>query len=118
MREWQTPAPDAKFAIHFPAPPMFVRVQHYVTEPRVFWSAVRRALTQLPPFLRLHHCFPTPDGTHAVCVWEAESLRDAKAFLEGYVGHASRNLYFPVENGAGVAVPSRVDLDEVMPPFG
>jgi hypothetical protein len=51
-------------------------------------------------------------------VWEADSLRDAKAFLESYVGHASRNLYFPVENGGGIAVPSRVQGEEGMPPLG
>lgn len=85
---------------------MYVLVQHYVSEPATFWSAVQHALPSLPPFLVLHHVFPTPDGTHAVCLWEAESIRDVKSFLETYVGHASRNLYYPVENVGGVAVPS------------
>jgi hypothetical protein len=93
---------------------MFVVVQHYVSDVQTFWSAVRHAVPMLPPYLKLHHVFPTPDGTHAVCVWEAQGIRDVKAFLETYVGHASRNLYFPVENGAGVALPSEVELpDEV-----
>lgn len=91
---------------------MFVLVQHYVTDVRTFWSAVRHALPTLPPYLRLHHCFPTPDGTHAVCVWEAESIRDVRAFLETYVGHAGRNLYFPVDNAEGIAAPSQVEIPE------
>ena len=84
---------------------MYVLVQHYVSDPRRFWSDVRSALPALPPNISLHHCFPTPDGTHAVCVWEAESIRDLRAFLEALVGHASRNLYFQVENETGIGLP-------------
>jgi hypothetical protein len=87
---------------------VYVLVQHYVIDPAAFWSAVRHALPSLPESLRLHHCFPTPDGTHAVCVWEAEGIRDVKAFLETYVGHVSRNVYLPVENASGVASPRDV----------
>ena len=91
---------------------MFVLVQHYVTDVQTFWSAVRHAIPTLPPYLRLHQCFPTRDGTHAVCVWEAESIRDVKAFIESYIGHASRNLYFPVENAMGIRLPSGVEIAE------
>lgn len=91
---------------------MFVLVQHYVTDLQTFWSAVQHAIPTLPPYLRLLHCFPTRDGTHAVCVWEAESIRDVRSFLETYVGHAGRALYFPVENGAGIALPSDVAVAE------
>lgn len=89
---------------------MNVLVQHYVSDPARFWADVRAALPALPPHMALHHCFPTPDGTHAVCVWEAESLRDVKAFLESYLGHVSRNLYFPVENHSGAALPSELPI--------
>jgi len=37
---------------------------------------VRRERTghpSLPAHLKLHHSFPTPDGSAAICVWEAES---------------------------------------------
>ena len=66
----------------------------------------------------LHHVFPTPDGTHAVCIWEAESVRDVRAFLESYVGHVSRNLYFPVENRDGVGLPSEVEIPDPALPSG
>jgi hypothetical protein len=91
---------------------MFVLVEHYVSDLQTFWSAVRHAVPSLPSNLALHHCIPTPDGTHAMCVWEAESIRDVKAFIESYVGHASRNLYFPVENAAGIVLPSGVQLPQ------
>ncbi|HEU0053054.1 MAG TPA: hypothetical protein VFQ39_07745 [Longimicrobium sp.] len=89
---------------------MYILVQHYISDPRTFWSDVRHALPALPPHMTLHHCFPTPDGTHAVCLWEAEAVRDVRAFLETYVGHVSRNLYFQVENASGIAQPSEVEL--------
>ena len=89
---------------------MYVLVQHYISDPATFWSDVRYALAALPPHLSLHHVFPTPDGTHAVCLWEASSLRDVKAFIETYVGHVSRNLYFEVDNRDGVATPSELEI--------
>jgi len=92
---------------------MYVLVQHYVSDPHTFWSDVRYALAALPRNLALHHVYPTADGSHAVCVWEAESVRDVKAFIETYVGHVSRNLYFQVENREGIATPG--ELGDVMP---
>ena len=94
---------------------MYVLVQHYISDPARFWLDVRYALPNLPPYLILHHCFPTPDGTHAVCVWEGESVRDVKAFIESYVGHVSRNLYFQVENRDGVAVPASLEEGDAEP---
>ena len=94
---------------------MYVLVQHYISDPATFWSDVRYALAALPPHLSLHHCFPTPDGTHAVCLWEAGSLRDVKAFIETYVGHVSRNLYFQVDNRDGIATPSELALPAEVP---
>lgn len=87
---------------------MYVLVQHYVLDPPAFWSAVEHAVPALPPNLALHHCLPTPDGGHAVCVWEAASIGEVKAFLETYIGHTSRNLYYPVEAASGIATPSRM----------
>ncbi|HET6232126.1 MAG TPA: hypothetical protein VFE05_18775 [Longimicrobiaceae bacterium] len=87
---------------------MFVLVEHYVTQPQAFWSGVDHALKSMPANATLHHCFPTPDGTHAICIWEAEALADVRAFLETYVGHVSRNLFFEVENGSGIATPARL----------
>ena len=97
---------------------MYVLVQHYISDPRAFWSSVEHSLPALPPHMTLHHCFPTPDGMHAVCVWEAEQARDVKAFLETYVGHVSRNLYFPVENASGIANPSAIDAGAPELPAG
>jgi hypothetical protein len=89
---------------------MYVLVEHFVTDPPAFWSDVRYALGSLPRFMTLHHCFPTPDGTRATCLWEAERLEDVRGYLESYLGPLARTLYYPVENAAGIALPSGVAL--------
>jgi hypothetical protein len=85
---------------------MFIMVQHTISEPGVFWNAADS--TAFPPHVKLHHTFPTPDGTRAVCIWEADSVDAVRDILEPAVGSVSRNEYFPVENREGLARPSRV----------
>ena len=85
---------------------MYIMVQHTISEPAVFWNAA--APTAAPPPIKLHHTFPTPDGTRAVCIWEADSVDTLRNFMEPVVGRVSRNEYFPVENREGIARPSRV----------
>jgi hypothetical protein len=85
---------------------MYIMVQHTISEPAVFWNAADpRAMS---PQIKLHHTFPTPDGTRAVCIWEAESVETLRNFLEPVIGRVSRNEYFHVENRDGFARPSRV----------
>jgi hypothetical protein len=85
---------------------MYVVVQHTISEPATFWNLADP--TTLPSNVRLHHTFPTPDGTHAVCLWEAESVDAVRNVLEPLVGKVSRNEYFTVENREGLTRPSGV----------
>ena len=85
---------------------MYILVQHTISEPAAFWSAADP--TAFPSNVKLHHTFPTPDGTRAVCIWEADSVDTIRNVLEPVVGRMSRNEYFPVENREGFARPSRV----------
>jgi hypothetical protein len=81
-------------------------VQHTISEPAVFWNSADPR--NLSPQVKLHHTFPTPDGTRAACIWEADSVDALKGFLEPILGKTSRNEYFQVENREGFARPSRV----------
>ncbi|HEX6668655.1 MAG TPA: hypothetical protein VF061_03805 [Gemmatimonadales bacterium] len=85
---------------------MYVLVQHTISDPAAFWNAADPRT--LSPEVKLHHTFPTPDGTRAVCIWEAQSVDAVRNLLEPLVGRVSRNEYFPVENRDGFAKPSRV----------
>jgi hypothetical protein len=85
---------------------MYVMVQHTISEPAVFWNSADPR--SMPAPVKLHHTFPTPDGTRAVCIWEADSVDTVRNFLEPLFGKASRNEYFTVENREGFARPSGV----------
>jgi len=85
---------------------MYIVVQHTISEPATFWNSADP--TNLSPDLKLHHTFPAPDGTRAVCIWEAESVETLRTFLEPLIGGVSRNEYFAVENREGFARPSQV----------
>jgi hypothetical protein len=85
---------------------MFILVLHVITEPAAFWNAVDSF--EIASDIRLHHSFPTPDGTRAACVWEAQSIDRLRAILEPVVGRYSSNEYFVIENREGVGRPSRV----------
>ena len=85
---------------------MYIVVQHTISEPAAFWNAADP--NTISPEIKLHHTFPTPDGTHAVCIWEAASVDALRNLLEPLIGRVSRNEYFAVENREGFARPSRV----------
>jgi hypothetical protein len=85
---------------------MYVMVQHTISDPGTFWNAVDPAT--FSPKVKLHHTFPTPDGTRAVCIWEGDSVATVRSVLEPEIGRISRNEYFTVENREGVGRPSRV----------
>ena len=48
---------------------------------------------------------PNTDGTRAICIWEGPKLDDIKAYVEGAVGHVSKNEYFEVETKNAVGFP-------------
>jgi len=85
---------------------MYVLVQHSISDPAIFWNTADPANN--PPNVKLHHSFPTPDGTRAVCIWEAESIDAVRNFLDPLFGKVTRNEYFTVENKEGFARPSKV----------
>jgi hypothetical protein len=87
---------------------MFILVQHQVTDPSAFWSGAQEGIAKMPSHLKLHHTFPTPDGSRAVCVWEGTSVEAVKSFLEPAVGRGSRNEYYEVANKEGVALPPSI----------
>jgi hypothetical protein len=92
---------------------VYILVQHTISDPDSFWNAVDPAA--LPQALKLHHTFPTRDGSHAACLWEADSTSAVRDFLEPVIGRYSRNEYFAVENREGVALPSGVERAERTP---
>lgn len=84
---------------------MYILIEHSISDPDNFWSTADSSLSQMPPTIKLHHTFPTPDGRRAICVWESNSIDDVRNFIEPAVGRFSRNEYFEVTNKEGVVNP-------------
>ena len=85
---------------------MFVAVQHTIFDPPAFWAKAGEIVPHLPGHLKLHQCFPTRDGSRAVCVWEGISVDVVRKYVEQQVGSMSSNEYFQVENSDAIAFPS------------
>ncbi len=87
---------------------MYIVVEHTITDPATFWATAEQGLGALPAHLKLHQCFPAPDGNRAVCVWEANSVGDVETYFDASgLGKVSRNQFYGVENKEGIALPSR-----------
>ena len=87
---------------------MYVLVEHKISDPAAFWSKAEEIVPNLPSQLKLHHCLPTMDGTHGVCVWEGESVEAVRTYLDGHTARWSKNDYYQVENRDAIALPSGV----------
>ncbi len=87
---------------------MYIVVQHTISNPTDFWSGAEQLMPKVPATAKLHHSFPTKDGTRAVCLWEAESVDSLRTFLEPEISRVSKNDYFQVENKDSVVMPSGV----------
>jgi len=87
---------------------MYFIVQHQIRDPKAMWTAAQASLSSMPSGFTLHHSFPTSNGTHGVCLWEAPSQAALQGFLDGALGVTSVNEYFQVDNKEGVALPSQL----------
>jgi hypothetical protein len=84
---------------------VFIVVQHQVSDRSAFWAGAQQGMGALPSNLKLHQTLSAPDGSRAVCVWEAESIDAVKSFLDSAIKGAT-NDYFEVVNKEGVALPT------------
>lgn len=84
---------------------MYVMVIHQIANPEMIWKKAQELLGELPPELTLHHTFSTPDGTQAVCIWEATGIEAVKSLLAPAFAGGSIDTYFVSNNKEGVAVP-------------
>ncbi len=84
---------------------MYIVVQHSISDPANFHRSAEAANKKLPATLKLHHVFAAPDGTKAVCLWEADSITAVEDFLEPAVGKFGRNEYYEVPNKEGIVLP-------------
>ncbi len=84
---------------------MYVMVLHEIANPEAVWKKAAEVLETIPPDVKLHHTFSTPDGTRAVCIWEAEGIEPVKNLLAPAFAGISTDTYWIANNKEGIAVP-------------
>ena len=87
---------------------MFVAVEHNISNPEVFWAKAKEIVPNLPAYVKLHQCFPNKDGTRGICIWEGDSVKSVRTYLDGQVGHVSSNDYYEVENKESIGLPTGI----------
>lgn len=82
---------------------MYIIIEHEIGNPTSFWSAVKN--TAIPSNLKLHQSLPNGEGTKAICLWEAATLKEVREFVEKTVGEVSNNIYFAVDAEKALGLP-------------
>lgn len=83
---------------------MFIAIQHDIHDPAKFQERAE-GVFPLPDDLLLHHFLPAEDLSRAVCLYEAPSVDRVSEHLEGRLGDASTQRYFPVSDSHAVGLP-------------
>ncbi len=84
---------------------MYVMVLHEIASPEALWKKAFEVLEAIPPEVKLHHTFSTPDGTRAICIWEAEGIEPVKQLLAPRFAGLSTDTYWIANNKEGVVAP-------------
>jgi hypothetical protein len=82
---------------------MHIVAIHSISDPQTFWGAAENM--NLPEGTSLHSAIPNEDGTRAVCVWESDSVKTVRAFVDENVGHVSNNEFFAVNEQNAMGLP-------------
>jgi len=85
---------------------MFIAIEHVIHDPEGFQERGEEVFP-LPEDLIVHHFFPAADFTRAACLYEAPSIDRLRGYLDGKLGDASTQRYFPVAESVAIGLPTR-----------
>jgi hypothetical protein len=83
---------------------MFIAIEHDIHEPETFQRRGEQVFP-LPDGLTVHHFLPSADFTRAWCLYDAPSVERLQGHLDGKLGDASTQRYFPVHVEAAMGLP-------------
>jgi hypothetical protein len=86
---------------------MFIVIQHKIHDPEKFQECAK-AVFPLPKSLHVHHFFPSPDLSKAVCLYEASSIEELSSYLDAKLNAASTQHYYPVLTGHAIGLPEQL----------
>ena len=84
---------------------MFIAINHDIHDAATFQ---RRAESAMPPpdGLHVHMFLPADDLSRATCLYEASTLDSVREFVDGALGDASTNRYFPIAEDHAIGLPA------------
>ncbi|MFW6174781.1 MAG: hypothetical protein ACOC5K_03295 [Chloroflexota bacterium] len=85
---------------------MFIAIVHDIHDPAKFQECAQQVFP-LPEGLRVHQFLPAMDLRRAVCLYEAPSIDQLRAYIDGTLGDASTQRYFPVAGEHAIGLPNR-----------
>lgn len=83
---------------------MFIAIEHDIHDPESFQKCAEEVFP-LPDGLHVHQFFPAADMSRAACLYEAASIDQLSKYLDGTLGNASTQRYFPVNTEHAIGLP-------------
>ena len=83
---------------------MFITIIHEIHDPKQFQECAQRVFP-LPEGLHVHQFLPATDMRQAACLYEAPSVDQLRDYIDGTLGKASSQRYFPVNEQHAVGLP-------------
>jgi DNA-binding CsgD family transcriptional regulator len=72
---------------------MLVTIHHVISDPDTFWRLAARGVAHTPRGLAIQQMRPGERPELLTCTWQAPTLAQVQDFVDGAVGHVSRNSY-------------------------
>lgn len=83
---------------------MFIAIEHEIHDPEAFQEGAQRVYP-LPEGLRVHQFLPARDLSRGFCLFEAPSVDQVRDYIDGRLGVASTQRYFPVAEDGAIGLP-------------
>jgi hypothetical protein len=83
---------------------MKIGVIHRISDPQTAQSRGQSLLEPQEGVQLLQFC-PSQDFSTATCIWEADSVDSLRPLVDGALGDASEQTYFPVATDQAVGLP-------------
>lgn len=85
---------------------MYVVVHHTIKDPASFQTRGSQLRGDWPEGLAALQFLPAVNGQRAACVWEGTSVDAVREYIDGCLGDASSQEYFPVAEEHAFGLPA------------
>ena len=86
---------------------MFIVVEHTVRDAAVAFARGQNLLEGrgAPAGVQVRKFYPSTDQSAVICLWEGNSLKEVRDYVDATLGDAADNLYFEVDTEQALGLP-------------